>query len=78
MRTADGNGNDKDGPGGGGRKDDINLDAGVGGGGGGYHRTVLLLDDRAAAADDNARASPFLCLNRPKIRQAYRVYLVNN
>ena len=58
----------KDGPGGGGGKYDSESDAG-GGGGGGDRRTVLLLD---------ARASPFLRLDRPKIRQAYRVYVVNN
>ena len=70
-----GDGDDKDGPGGGGVKNDSSSDAGVRGGGVGDHRTVLLLDARAA--DDNARASPILRLDQPKNRQAYRVYVVN-
>ena len=63
-------GDNDDGPGGGDGEDDSNPDAGGGrGGGGGYHRTVLILD---------THASPFLHLDRPKIRQAYRVFVVNN
>ena len=72
MRKSDydEDGDKKDGPGCGGRKDDSDsATRGGGGGGGGYHRIVLLLD---------ARTSPFLRLDRPKIRQAYRVYVVNN
>ena len=61
-------GNNKDGLGGGGRTNNRDSYAG-GGGGGGDHQTVLLLD---------SLASPFLCLNQHKIRQAYRFYVVDN
>ena len=65
----DDDGRDKECPVGRSGKDNSDSDAGGGGVGGGDHRTVLLLD---------ARASPFLHLDRPKIIQAYRVYVVNN
>ena len=69
------NGDDEDGPGGDGGKGNINSNAG---GGGGYHRTVLLLDAHAVANDEKTCASTFLILDRPQIRRAYRVYVINN
>ena len=62
---------DKDGPDVGCGKDDIDPDSGGGGGlgGGGFHQKVFLIDPRA---------SPFLRLDWPQIRQSYRVYVLNN
>ena len=65
----DDTGHEKDSSGNGSRKDNGDLDAGVGGRGGIDHQTVLLY---------NAGVSPFLRLNKQQIRQKYHMYVVNN
>ena len=64
----DDDGRDKECPVGRSGKDNSDSDAGGGGVGGGDHQTVIILV---------VRPSPFLRLERSKIRHAYRVYVVN-